>query len=144
MKPSRLQPLRCLGLGLGAGLVAISTLEGIRPAEAHPRRRSWNDRAVAVVPHAVQQSYADEGHLYTPRQGYTPAPTPVYAPDPWQQAQQRAQECQRGRLIGGIVGGGLGYVASRDEGRSWAIPLGALLGSQMGCSTAAGRGPVPW
>lgn len=144
MKPSRLQPLRYLSLGLGAGLVAISTLEGIRPAEAHPRRRHSNDRPIAVVSPPVQRSYADEGYLYGPRQVYRPVPPQAYAPDPWQQAQQRAQECQRGRLIGGIVGGGLGYVASRDEGRSWAIPLGALLGSQMGCSTAAGRGPVPW
>lgn len=62
-------------------------------------------------------------------------------PDPYQEAQRR---CNRGRLIGGILGGGLGYVASRDDGRSWAVPLGALLGSQVGCNTGAGRGPLPW
>ena len=65
-------------------------------------------------------------------------------PDPRQQAQQQQRDCNRGRLIGGIVGGGLGYVASRDDGRSWAVPLGALLGSQVGCSTGSGRGPLPW
>lgn len=97
------------------------------------------------------------GNVY----GQAPMPVPAYPaspyantaaspysnsayPDPWQQAQQRQRDCNRGRLIGGIVGGGLGYAASRDDGRSWAVPLGALLGSQVGCNTGAGRGPLPW
>ena len=57
---------------------------------------------------------------------------------------QLERDCSRGRLIGGIVGGGLGYVASRDNGRSWAVPLGALLGSQVGCNAGSGRRPLPW
>ena len=55
-----------------------------------------------------------------------------------------AQRCNTGRLVGGLLGGGLGYGLSRQDGRAWAIPLGALLGSQVGCSAAAGRGPLPW
>jgi hypothetical protein len=55
-----------------------------------------------------------------------------------------ARRCNIGRLVGGLVGGGVGYAASRDDGRAWAVPLGALLGQQMGCSAGAGRGPVPW
>ena len=47
-----------------------------------------------------------------------------------------------GRLIGGLAGGGIGYMASRKDGRSWAVPLGALLGTQMGCPLAQGRGPL--
>ena len=42
------------------------------------------------------------------------------------------------------MGGGAGYALSRQDGRAWAIPLGALLGSQVGCSMAVGRGPLPW
>jgi hypothetical protein len=57
---------------------------------------------------------------------------------------QMAQRCNTGRLVGGLLGGGLGYGLSRKDGRAWAIPLGALLGSQMGCSAAVGRGPRPW
>ena len=53
-------------------------------------------------------------------------------------AQRR---CNVGRLIGGLAGGGLGYAASRQDGRAWAIPLGALLGSQVGCPVAQGQGP---
>jgi len=55
-----------------------------------------------------------------------------------------AQRCNTGRLVGGLLGGGLGYGLSRQDGRAWAVPLGALLGSQMGCSTAVGNGPRPW
>jgi len=57
---------------------------------------------------------------------------------------QLAQRCNTGRLVGGLLGGGLGYGLSRQDGRAWAVPLGALLGSQMGCSTAVGNGPRPW
>lgn len=58
--------------------------------------------------------------------------------------EQQAQRCNTGRLIGGLGGGAVAYAMSRDNGRAWAIPLGALLGSQVGCNTAAGRGLLPW
>jgi hypothetical protein len=77
----------------------------------------------------------------------SPAPAP-YGPGPYAtqppSAMQLAQRCNVGRLVGGLLGGGLGYGLSRQDGRAWAIPLGALLGSQVGCSAAAGRGPLPW
>ncbi|KEF41254.1 MAG: hypothetical protein ER33_12505 [Cyanobium sp. CACIAM 14] len=57
---------------------------------------------------------------------------------------QTAQRCNVGRLVGGIIGGGIGYAASRQDGRTWAVPLGALLGQQMGCSIGAQRAPLPW
>jgi hypothetical protein len=72
-----------------------------------------------------------------------PPPSPA-APTSWEEAQLLQQRCSTGRLIGGVVGGGLGYVASRQDGRAWAVPLGALLGSQMGCNAGLGRGPLPW
>lgn len=55
-----------------------------------------------------------------------------------------ARRCNVGRLVGGLVGGGVGYAASRQDGRAWAVPLGALLGQQMGCSVGAGGPPLPW
>jgi len=71
----------------------------------------------------------------------------VYDNDPaeWALSEaQMAQRCNVGRLVGGLIGGGVGYATSRRDGRSWAVPLGALLGSQMGCNVGHGRGPVPW
>ncbi len=70
--------------------------------------------------------------------GYQAYATPPLTPE------QQIQRCNTGRLIGGLGGGAVAYAMSRDDGRAWAIPLGALLGSQVGCNAAAGRGPKPW
>lgn len=69
-----------------------------------------------------------------------PGPSASQLPTP----AQLAQRCNTGRLVGGLLGGGLGYGLSRQDGRAWAVPLGALLGSQMGCSAAVGNGLRPW
>jgi hypothetical protein len=69
------------------------------------------------------------------------SPAPV---NPAELQALQADRCNIGRLVGGIVGGGLGYATSRQDGRAWAVPLGALLGQQVGCSIGAGRGPRPW
>lgn len=82
------------------------------------------------------------GQPYAQPQPYGPAQPPQ--PSPLLTAEQQAQRCNIGRLVGGLVGGGLGYAVSRGDGRTWATPLGALLGSQMGCNTAQGNAPVPW
>lgn len=41
--------------------------------------------------------------------------------------------CVNGAIIGGLIGGGSGAALSRDEGRYWAIPLGIITGSAIGC-----------
>ncbi|MGL6134169.1 MAG: glycine zipper 2TM domain-containing protein [Prochlorococcaceae cyanobacterium] len=57
---------------------------------------------------------------------------------------QRARRCNQGRLVGGLMGGGAGYVLAKGNDRVWATPLGALLGSQMGCNAVQGNAPLPW
>ena len=47
-------------------------------------------------------------------------------------------DCTDGKIAGGLVGGGLGAAISRGDGRWWAIPLGAVLGSRIGCDLEGG------
>ena len=47
-------------------------------------------------------------------------------------------DCTDGKIAGGLVGGGVGAAISRGDGRWWAIPLGAVLGSRIGCEVEGG------
>ena len=47
-------------------------------------------------------------------------------------------DCSDGKIAGGLLGGGLGAAISRGDGRWWAIPLGAVVGSHIGCVAAGG------
>ena len=46
--------------------------------------------------------------------------------------------CIEGSILGGIAGGGLGAALSRKDGRLWAIPLGIVSGSMLGCQVDGG------
>ena len=52
--------------------------------------------------------------------------------------QQDDNDCTDGKVAGAVLGGGLGAAISRKEGRWWAIPLGAVVGSKIGCDAAGG------
>lgn len=59
------------------------------------------------------------------------------------QVIERVQEvddndCTDGKVAGAILGGGVGAALSRDEGRWWAIPLGVVTGSAIGCDLDGG------
>tara|TARA_B100000287_G_C20582600_1_gene761001 strand:- start:220 stop:618 length:399 start_codon:yes stop_codon:yes gene_type:complete len=47
-------------------------------------------------------------------------------------------DCSDGKIAGGLLGGGIGAAISRGDGRWWAIPLGAVLGSRIGCEIEGG------
>lgn len=94
------------------------------------------------VPQSQAYGYGDGGGYPTNR---SPYPNGVgMGVNPPLSPVQIAQRCNIGRLVGGLLGGGVGYAASRQDGRSWAVPLGALLGQQIGCSVGAGGPPRPW
>ena len=46
--------------------------------------------------------------------------------------------CIEGAIIGGIAGGGAGAALSRGDGRWWAIPLGVVSGTMVGCQIDGG------
>tara|TARA_Y100001978_G_C23474313_1_gene328457 strand:- start:140 stop:529 length:390 start_codon:yes stop_codon:yes gene_type:complete len=47
-------------------------------------------------------------------------------------------DCTDGKVAGAILGGGVGAALSRDDGRWWAIPLGIVTGSAIGCDLDGG------
>jgi len=47
-------------------------------------------------------------------------------------------DCTDGKVAGGILGGAAGAALSRDDGRWWAIPLGVVTGSAIGCDLDGG------
>ena len=46
--------------------------------------------------------------------------------------------CIEGAIIGGILGGAGGAAASRGPDMAWAIPLGVVGGSLVGCQVDGG------
>ena len=47
-------------------------------------------------------------------------------------------DCSYGKIAGGLLGGAAGAALSQGDGRWWAIPLGAVVGSAIGCDAAGG------
>ena len=128
---------RSLLLACAATAPLLSLLPN--PALAHsPRWRHehhWHPGSLKAERRWSRAQHAPAGEL---RESH------VSQREPWRQVRSTPERCNTGRLLGGLTGGAAAYALSRQDGRAWAIPLGALLGSQMGCSVATGRGPVPW
>ena len=55
-------------------------------------------------------------------------------------SQQKVDDndCTDGKIAGGLLGGGAGAAMSRGDGRWWAIPLGIVVGSKIGCDMDGG------
>ena len=47
-------------------------------------------------------------------------------------------DCTDGKIAGGLLGGGAAAAMSRGDGRWWAIPLGIVVGSRIGCEVEGG------
>ena len=47
-------------------------------------------------------------------------------------------DCTDGKIAGALIGGGAAAAISRGNGRWWAIPLGAVVGSGIGCDIDGG------
>jgi hypothetical protein len=130
------RPLRGLASPRAGWLLSAVLALAATPASAHP----WGRPATPPPPPPLTSGAPWSGVA-------APGRDTVYDNDPsrWGLTEARlAQRCNLGRLVGGVLGGGVGYASSRKDGRAWAVPLGALLGSQVGCNVGAGRGVMPW
>ena len=47
-------------------------------------------------------------------------------------------DCSDGKVAGALLGGGAAAAMSRGDGRWWAIPVGAVVGSGIGCDIDGG------
>ena len=47
-------------------------------------------------------------------------------------------DCTDGKIAGALLGGGAAAAMSRGDGRWWAIPLGVVIGSAIGCDLDGG------
>ncbi len=73
-----------------------------------------------------------------PCSGYTTGYRPSHT-TPWVRTPSvDGNECGDGKIAGALVGGGAAAAMSRGDGRWWAIPLGVLVGSTVGCDMAGG------
>ena len=53
---------------------------------------------------------------------------------PRRQRETYSEDCGTGnKVAGGLLGGAAGAAMSRGDGRWWAVPIGAVVGSKIGC-----------
>ena len=65
----------------------------------------------------------------------------VPCPRSQQTTQQQSRDdnsCVEGTVIGGLLGGGIGGLVSRGNGRWIAVPTGAVAGALLGCQVDGG------
>ena len=60
------------------------------------------------------------------------------APSSVSQTKVDTNDCRQGRVIGGLLGAGVGAALSRDQGRWVGVPLGAAAGALVGCQVDGG------
>ena len=55
-----------------------------------------------------------------------------------QSTRRDDNSCVEGTVIGGLLGGGIGGLISRGDGRWIAVPTGAVAGALLGCQVDGG------
>ena len=97
-------------------------------------RKEYREEYVPGTSHrpGYVRTWHDEVEVPCHRPSHRPSPPRERIPSP------DGNECSEGAILGGILGGGAGAALSRGDGRWWAIPLGAVIGSHIGCEAAGG------
>ena len=77
-----------------------------------------------------------------PNVGWRRHPSPLPSDRPYYRRHvtvyEDTNDCTDGKIAGGLLGGGAGAALSRGDGRWWAIPLGVVIGSHIGCDIDGG------
>ena len=119
--------------------------------EAYERQRSFDSQSGYAYEHnCFRYEYREEyvpgtsrspGYVTSHREkirvpcnNYTTGYRPSYTRTP----SVDGNECSEGAILGGILGGGAGAALSQGDGRWWAIPLGIVGGSMIGCDIDGG------
>lgn len=133
------------------GSTGLLTLMAAVPSAALAGSRAWQQPTYVLMPARPVPARRVVRRVENPPRSYTnyavqtvPYRRESRIEELRADLERDARRCNTGRLVGGLLGGGAGYLTSQDEGRAWAVPLGALLGSQVGCNVGSGRGPAPW
>ena len=90
--------------------------------------KSWKD-TIEVPCEDVNPDVGWRRHPSPPERPYYRRHVTVY---------EDTNDCSDGKIAGGLLGGGIGAAVSRGDGRWWAIPLGAVVGSHIGCDIHGG------
>ena len=90
--------------------------------------KSWKD-TIEVPCEDVNPDVGWRRHPSPPERPYYRRHVTVY---------EDTNDCSDGKIAGGLLGGGAAAAMSRGDGRWWAIPLGAVVGSAIGCDAAGG------
>ena len=80
------------------------------------------------------KSWHDEVEVPCYRSRPIREPRPIYQRPPSPDGNERSD----GAVLGGILGGGAAAALSQGDGRWWAIPLGIVGGSVIGCDIDGG------
>ena len=90
--------------------------------------KSWKD-TIEVPCEDVNPDVGWRRHPSPPERPYYRRHVTVY---------EDTNDCSDGKIAGGLLGGGAAAAMSRGDGRWWAIPLGAVVGSGIGCDIDGG------
>ena len=96
--------------------------------------RSWTETVeIECVGHASGQTVIYNDPFSGPAPPVRQPQTQTVYRDP-----RDDNSCIEGAVIGGILGGAGGAAASRGRDMAWAIPLGVVGGSMIGCQVDGG------
>ena len=95
--------------------------------------KSWKD--TIEVPCETAPTYNPDPN---PNVGHQHSTRPSYRRHVTVYEDVDTNDCTDGKIAGALLGGAAGAAMSRGDGRWWAIPLGAVVGSVIGCDIDGG------